>query len=282
MTPTIPILLYHSVSDTPTGDFGPFTVSRSQFAAHLDRLLAQGFATLTIGQLLEQVRARLLPERTAVITVDDGFADFEANAWPELHKRGMTATLYVTAGVIGGRASWLAPLRAAQLPMLDHHQLLDLASQGCEIGAHSMSHPQLDCLPRDQAAQQIRQCKDVLEQVLSQRVDSFAYPHGYYDHEVRQMVVDSGYSSASAVKDALSHADDDQFALARITVKSDFDESTIDRVLTGEGFTRARTRERWRTRGWRQVRRWQHRQRQYRKGQYSKGQYAKGHSREAA
>jgi hypothetical protein len=29
MTHVIPILLYHSVSDTATGDFGPFTVSRS-------------------------------------------------------------------------------------------------------------------------------------------------------------------------------------------------------------------------------------------------------------
>jgi peptidoglycan/xylan/chitin deacetylase (PgdA/CDA1 family) len=262
MNSAIPILLYHSVSDSPTGDFGPFTVSRSQFATHLDRLLAQGFVTLTIGQMLDCLRAQVpLPERTAVITVDDGFADFEANAWPELQKRGMTATLYVTAGVIGGQASWLAPLHADQLPMLDRHQLLDLAAQGCEIGAHSMSHPQLDCLSRHRAAQEIRQSKDVLEQVLGQSVDSFAYPHGYYDGEVRQMVVDSGYSSASAVKDALSHVDDDQFALARITVRSSFDGTKIDQVLAGEGFSRARRRERWRSLGWRHVRRWQYRQR---------------------
>src|SRR4029450_13897924 len=113
MTEVIPILLYHSVSDTPTGDFGPFTVSRSQFAAQLDRLLAQGFDTLTIGQLQEPGQSQLpLAERTAVIPVDDGFADFEANAWPELQKRGMTATLYVTAGGIGGRASWLGDFAA--------------------------------------------------------------------------------------------------------------------------------------------------------------------------
>jgi peptidoglycan/xylan/chitin deacetylase (PgdA/CDA1 family) len=263
MKPAIPILLYHSVSDRPTGDFGPFTVSRSQFAAHLDRLIALGFTTLTIGQLLERVRAKLpLAERIAVITVDDGFADFEANAWPELQKRGMNATLYVTAGVIGGRATWLAPLHADQLPMLDRHQLLDIAAQGCEIGAHSMSHPQLDCLSRHQATQEIQQCKDVLEQALSESVDSFAYPHGYFDRQVRQMVVDSGYSSACAVKDALSHAADDEFALARVTVKSTYDETKIDQVLAGKGLARAGQREKWRTKGWRRVRRWQYRQRQ--------------------
>jgi len=96
---------------------------------------------------------------------------------------------------------------------------------------------------------------------LGQSVDSFAYPHGYYDRDVRQMVVDAGYLSASAGKDALSHVDDDQFALARITVRSTFDETKIDQVLAGEGFPRAWRREKWRTRGWRHVRRWQYRQR---------------------
>jgi peptidoglycan/xylan/chitin deacetylase (PgdA/CDA1 family) len=260
MKPAIPILLYHSVSDTPTGDFSPFTVSRSQFAAHLDRLLALEFQTLTIGQMVERVRAHLpVPERTAVITVDDGFADFATNAWPELQKRGMNATLYVTAGVIGGQSSWLAPLHADHMAMLDRHQLLDLAAQGCEIGAHTMSHPPLDCLPRSRAVQEIRQSKDLLEQVLSQPVNSFAYPHGYHDREVRQMVVDSGFASASAVKDALSHAEDDRFALARVTVKSDFDQTKIDQVLAGRGLSRARRGERWRTRGWRHVRRWTYR-----------------------
>jgi peptidoglycan/xylan/chitin deacetylase (PgdA/CDA1 family) len=262
MKPAIPILLYHSVSDTPTGDFGPFTVSRSQFAAHLDRLLALEFVTLTVGQMVERVSTQLpLPERTAVITVDDGFADFAANAWPELQERKMKATLYVTAGFIGGRSSWLAPLQADKMAMLDRQQLVDLAVQGCEIGAHSMTHSQLDCLPRHQAAQEIRQCKDILEQALGQSVNSFAYPHGYHDREVRQMVMDSGYSSASAVKDALSHADDDRFALARVTVKSNFDETKIGRVLAGEGLARAPRREKWRTRGWRHVRRWQYRRR---------------------
>jgi hypothetical protein len=43
-------------------------------------------------------------------------------------------------------------------------------------------------------------------------------------------------------------------------VKSDFDELKIDQVLAGEGFARARRRQKWRTLGWRRVRRWQYRQ----------------------
>ena len=50
-----------------------------------------------------------------MITFDDGFADFADNAWPELTQRGLAATLYVTAGTLGGRSEWLAPLGAGGL-----------------------------------------------------------------------------------------------------------------------------------------------------------------------
>jgi len=254
----VPILLYHSVSDQPTGQFGPYTVTRAQLASHLDQVERLGFSTRTVGQLVAQRAAGIpLPARTAVITFDDGFADFD-NAWAELTQRGLAATLYVTAGTIGGRSEWLAPLGAADLPMLSRSHLVDLAADGCEIGAHSMSHPQLDCLSPRSAAAEIRMSKDVLEQALGRSVDTFAYPHGYHDKTVKQLVAEAGYTSAAAVRNALSPADDDPFAVARVTVTSDFGPGQIARVLTGRGAPVAKPRERWRTRLWRQERRRRH------------------------
>jgi peptidoglycan/xylan/chitin deacetylase (PgdA/CDA1 family) len=258
MMSVVPVLLYHSVCDQPTGQFGPFTVSRAQLASHLDQVADLGFSTFTVSELVaHRASGRPLPERTAVITFDDGFADFD-NAWPELVSRGLAATLYVTAGTLGGRSEWLAPLGAGELPMLSRSQLVDLAADGCEIGAHSMSHPELDCLSRPAAAVEIRDSKDVLEQALGRRVDTFAYPHGYHDKAVKYLVTAAGYTSAAAVRNALSPADDDAFALARVTITSDFDAQQVARVLTGRGAPVARPGERWRTRLWRQERRRRH------------------------
>jgi peptidoglycan/xylan/chitin deacetylase (PgdA/CDA1 family) len=258
----VPVLLYHSVSDQPTGEFGPYTVSRRQLAAHLDQVTNLEFHTLTVGQLIAQRAAGVpLPPRTAVITFDDGFADFD-NAWPELTQRGLAATLYVTAGMLGRRSEWLAPLGAGDLPMLSRSQLVDLAADGCEIGAHSMSHPELDCLSRPAAAAEIRDSKDVLEQTLGRRVDTFAYPHGYHDKAVKNMVAAAGFRSAAAVRNALSPAEDDAFALARVTVTADFGPEQVARVLTGHGAPVARRGERWRTRLWRQERRRRHQRRE--------------------
>ena len=43
---------------------------------------------------------------------------------------------------------------------------------------------------------------------------TFAYPHGAYDKRVRQAVIDAGYVSAAAVKNAFSHPADDPYAIA--------------------------------------------------------------------
>lgn len=260
MTRPIPILLYHSVSDDPPEAFAPYAVSRRQFASHLNELTALGFTTLTVGQLLAaRATGMPLPDRTAVITFDDGFADFAAYAWPELARRDLAATLYVTAGCLDGTSRWLAPLGAGGLPMLTRRQVVALAAEGCEIGAHSMTHPQLDCLPGKAAAAEIAQSKAVLEDVLGQPVNSFAYPHGYHDRTVRQLVVDAGFTSATAVKNALSPADDDVFALARVTVTADFDVDRLTDTLAGYGVPVGRRGERLRTRVWRQARRLRHR-----------------------
>ena len=233
MIAPVPILRYHSVSDVPPRGLAPYTVSRRQFAAHLDQLTALGFLALTVGELiLARESGMLLPERTAVITFDDGLADFATSAWPELAARELDATLYVTVGALGGTSRWLAPLGAGDLPLLTRRQVVELAAQGCEIGAHTMTHPQLDCLPRSAAAREITQSKSVLEHLLGRPVDSFAYPDGRHDAAVRQLVIDAGFRSAVAVRNELSSVGDDWFAMARLTVTADFDMAQLTELPT--------------------------------------------------
>lgn len=254
MSSTIPILLYHSVSDTPHGEFGPYTVSVAQLASHLDLVLERGYTPITIGQLLDQTQHGPIPARPVVLTFDDGFSDFAENAWPVLTRRGLSATLYVTAGCLGGRSEWLTAAKV-RLPMLSGQQLRDLAVDGCEIGAHSMTHPQLDCLPSHSAYAEIRNSKDVLEQELGACVDDFAYPHGYHSRTTKDLVRAAGYRSAAAVRNALSYDNDDRFALARVTVTSDYSTTDLQRALSGDTVSVARPREKWRTTAWRQARR---------------------------
>jgi hypothetical protein len=83
---------------------------------------------------------------------------------------------------------------------------------------------------------------------------SFAYPHGSHDRRTVDIVRASGYSSAVAVRNALSHAGDDPFALARVTVERRSGSATVERALAGS-LPIARDAERARTRAYRYVRR---------------------------
>lgn len=255
-TATLPILLYHSVADRPTGRFGRFTVTRAQLASHLDLLAERHHRVLTAGELADiRDAGGVIPPRSVVVTFDDGLADFAEHAWPALRERGMGATLYVTAGLIGRTSTWLAPVGADRLPMLTAQQLRDLAADGCEIGSHTMTHPNLDCLRTERADREIRLSRAVLEEAIGRPVEHFAYPHGYHSGRNKQQVAAAGYRSAMAVRNVLSHGRDDPFALSRVTITDDIDAERLAAILDGHGSDRAAAYGRPRTWIWRQVRR---------------------------
>ena len=154
------------------------------------------------------------------LTFDDGFADFARCALPMLREFGMTATLYVVTGVLGGTFRGL--------PVLDWGALAAVREAGIEIGAHTVSHPALDRLSPDRAFAEVRDCKRLLEDRLRTAVTSFAYPFGFYTSLTRRAVIAAGYEAACAVGYAFSRDDDDPFALRRMIATER--ETRLDRL----------------------------------------------------
>jgi peptidoglycan/xylan/chitin deacetylase (PgdA/CDA1 family) len=253
--PLVPILLYHSISDAPPAVGRDFTVDPASFGLHLDLIAQRRLEPLTVSDFVETVRRRdeRRLARAVVITFDDGFRDFATAALPALRDRGLTATLYVTTGVLrGGPEPPADPVLAEH--MLDWAELAGLRGAGIEIGAHSHTHPQLDTLAPRAARREIAGSKALLERSLGEPVRSFAYPHGYSSRRVRRLVQQAGYESACAVKDTLSSAEDDRFALSRLMVRSSTAPDEIGRWLDRLGAA-PRAREAMRTRAWRGYRR---------------------------
>jgi peptidoglycan/xylan/chitin deacetylase (PgdA/CDA1 family) len=258
MATLVPILLYHSISEHVTARFKRWAVRPETFAAHMAYLQDRHYTPVTVTQLAQAMTdgSARLPDRPVVVTVDDGLADFYTGALPVLTQYGFPATLYVTTGFVGGTSRWLSRAGEGLRPMLTWSQLADVQASGIECGAHSRSHPQLDILAPAAARDEIVHCKNELEHQLGQQVATFAYPHGYYSAAVRRLVQEAGYSSACAVKHAMSATTDDRFALARIVVTDTNDMDGFGHVLAGRGLPVAPVRERVRARGWRVVRRW--------------------------
>jgi peptidoglycan/xylan/chitin deacetylase (PgdA/CDA1 family) len=257
MNRLIPILLYHSIADDATPQYRRWSVPPDMFVQQMAYLQAHHYVPISVTQLIcgmldPSIR---LPERLVVLTFDDGFADFYTNALPVLQRYGFAATLYITTALIEDRRHWLHKLGHNGRSGLSWSQIVEITSAGVECGAHTHTHPQLDTIPLVAAREEIIYSKTKLEQQLGQEVVSFAYPHGYYTAAVRQLVQEAGYSSACAVKHALSSMTDDRFALARLIVGGDTSLSAFATLLTSQNLVIAPERERMRTVGWRFMRR---------------------------
>lgn len=246
----VPILMYHSISHDATAHFKPFTVSPGLFADQMAYLYQEGYTPITVTQfvVMRTQSAAALPERPIVLTFDDGFADFYHEALPVLQRYGFQATLYVATAFISSTSRWLEREGETQRQMLTWQQLREISAQGIECGAHSHRHLQLDVLPLPAIKDEIMQSKELLEQNLSSQVMSFAYPFGYSTATVRRLVRERGYTSACAVKHAMSSEATDSFALSRLMVRVGTDSTAFAALLGGRSsktvaglYARART-----------------------------------------
>lgn len=98
------ILAYHRFSVEPHERKMDLQTFREQL-----EVLRKSFRTLTFGELLkEEAWTRPHDPPLAVVTVDDGYADFYDIAWPALREAGVPATVFATVEFIEQRR-WLWP-----------------------------------------------------------------------------------------------------------------------------------------------------------------------------
>ena len=225
----VPVLMYHSVSDTPAASIRALSVRPRAFAAQLDYLHQHGFTGLTFGELCKYRRAeKPLPDRSIVLTFDDGYADFIEEALPILVEHGFPATVFVTTG-------WLddAGVHAAGSPpdrMLSWAQLAELSAAGVEIGAHSHSHAQLDQIPERRLRAELADPKHLLEDRLGHQISSLAYPYGYSSKRVREVSREVGYLHAAAVANATAAPTCEPTRVPRLTIRCSTSLSAFARI----------------------------------------------------
>ncbi|HEX7497136.1 MAG TPA: polysaccharide deacetylase family protein [Candidatus Limnocylindrales bacterium] len=253
----IPILIYHSLAAEAAEPYRPYSMDPGRFAEHMEHIAAGGYETLTVGQLSAALAGHngSVPERPLVITFDDGFEDTYSVALPILTKLGLRSTVYVVTGQIGGKSRWLAPQGEGERPMLSAGQVRDLDAAGVDIGSHGHWHVALDEIPFAEAVREIDTSRATLEEIVGHRVVTFAYPYGYHTGRIKRYLETTGFESACAVKQALSHPNDDRFALARAIVNSDATIEVLDSWIRGEGLPMSWRGERPQTTLWRYVRR---------------------------
>ncbi|MEM7072927.1 MAG: polysaccharide deacetylase family protein, partial [Pseudomonadota bacterium] len=92
------ILQYHRFGEA---EFPNASVSKAQFAAHLDYLLANDYQVMALQELLERIEGGLqVGPKVLAITIDDAFESVYTVAWPMLRQAGLPFTLFVATEAI--------------------------------------------------------------------------------------------------------------------------------------------------------------------------------------
>lgn len=192
---TIPILTYHRFAENCSS---PLCMPSRTFDRQMRYLKENGYHVITAEELLAFLEYRQgLPQKSVLITMDDGYRSVYSIAYPILDKYGFKATLFVYTSFVG--VSKMA---------ITWNQLKEMKANGFTIGSHTIYHSDLTQLKQEETEQahlarvkeELYGSKKIIDQKLGQDTYFLAYPFGYYDQRSIQMARHAGYKIAMSVK----------------------------------------------------------------------------------
>ena len=185
----IPILMYHYVRNVdPNQDSlgWRLSISPEKFEQQLAYLKQENYKTIHLSDL----HRGYVPEKSIILTFDDGLIDFYTTAFPLLQKYGFTASAAIIENNIGHPQH------------MNLNQLKDIHSAGIEIISHTLTHPDLSKLSYENADKEIRESKKIADLFQTQ---SFVYPAGKYNHQTIKILQGNEYSIALTTQPGIAN-----------------------------------------------------------------------------
>ena len=208
----LPILMYHHIRpiDPKTGA-DPYarelTVSPTQFELQLRYLKERGISSVSMDDLALYLQGRKdLPNRSVILTFDDGYEDHYLIAFPLLGRYGLRGTFFVTTGLVGleGYLTW--------------SELRWMVAAGMEVGSHSVAHIDLTRVTPTQRETELVKSRQELEKELGVSVQTIAYPSGSYNQDVMAAARKAGYILAVTTKYGAIHDRSKPLELSRVRI----------------------------------------------------------------
>jgi len=214
---TVPVLAYHGFSkDSP----GKMTVSEAAFKAQMKYLRENGYHVISLGQLLDFLDFKeQIPEKSVVITIDNGWSSFSDIAFPILKKYGFPATLFVYTDFIGTSKA------------LSWKQINNLSKNGFDIQCKTKTHRNLTKRKKKESFKEyfkslemeISYPKKLIKQKLNKECSYFAYPYGKTNNLVIAILKKQGYRAAFTVKRACNPFFVYKYRIHRSVIYGDYD-----------------------------------------------------------
>jgi peptidoglycan/xylan/chitin deacetylase (PgdA/CDA1 family) len=189
----VPVLTYHDIGPQAKGRL---VIGVKAFEEQMRYLKANRYRVISLTELYEFLQLRRqLPQRSVVLTFDDGYHSFVQYAYPVLKELGFTATLFVYTDYVG-----------ASRNALGWSDLARLAAEGFQVEGHSKTHSDLRRQPGESEAEHLRRLRTELEgpqrlfaEHLGHPAKFLAYPYGAADEAVLARTREAGFLAGLTV-----------------------------------------------------------------------------------
>lgn len=223
---TLPVLAYKSFAKEKPG---LMSVTEAAFEAQMKYLKENNFHVITASQLLEFFDfKRQIPEKTVVITVDDGWSAYYDIAYPILQKYDFSSTLFVYTDFIGGgkAMSW--------------EQVQELSENGVDIQCKTRTHRNMKRLRKNESFKdyvaslemELVYPKKLIKKRLGKECICLAYPYGETNNLVIALLKKHGYRAAFTATGKSNPFFVDKFRIYRSEVYGHDDMKTFKEKLT--------------------------------------------------
>lgn len=203
---SVPMLYYHSVNPSEANEI---IISPEKLKNQLMLIKNLGYNTITIDELNDYLTSnKNIPEKSIVISFDDGYMDNYTYAFPILKELNMKATIFlITSGIDDGY-------------YLSSDQIKEMASYGIDFESHTVSHKKLDTLTYEEQLSELKNSKITLENLLNKKINTIAYPFGAYNEDTIKAAKEANYTLAFTTKYGNIHLGDSLLELNRIYVNT--------------------------------------------------------------
>lgn len=239
--PIIPIFMYHHVN--PNRD-DMVTVSPDTFEAHLQHIRHAGYKTLSLDDVVSFLsEGGQAPEKSLVLTFDDGYLDNYIYAFPLLKRYGLKATIFAVTGWLDAatekgvdRDALLEEYKRKPathdeakkaIERGDVHRIImdwtmarEMQEAGvCEFYSHTLTHRNCDALGEDELKAELKGSRDAVERNLNRPCPYLCWPRGRFSQAAVATAKEAGYTGLLTTQLGVVKKGEDPFTLKRIPIK---------------------------------------------------------------
>ncbi len=222
----VPVIMYHSVNDANEPSVkSTLKISTSSFDEQMKYLKDNNYTTLTIDELYDfLINNKPVPEKSVVLTFDDGYEDNYTNVYPILKKYGFTATIFPVACLVGTDN------------YLTTDQLKELQNNGIDIESGTYVNSPIATLDANNQLKNLEQSKSYLDNLLNKKVKYVSYPFGSYNKTTLEEASKAGYLLGFSRDGKWTYKTDGNFKLSRVYIGPNQTEADFETRITNPNY----------------------------------------------